>query len=142
MAKEKKVASKKATKKVTPITEAPTEAVAIVEDFLTREEQLMLEDASSSAHKATLAVQVEEGKVTNASLEKQILMSKHEKEVQEANQKIALAQNALNVKKIEAQQRAKRAGDIIISIKNKYGIQGDLQYDHVSGKISKPLSDI
>jgi hypothetical protein len=115
-------------KKTTKKTEkkAKIEAPAEVIPYLTREEQLSIEDATNATEKARLHLQIAEQVLTNKQLEKALF----ERNIKEA-------ENARLLRESEYRQRAKSAGQLVQSLKQKYGVDGDFQYDPTSGRIIK-----
>lgn len=94
--------------------------------FLTREEQLGLEEATNSTEKARLALSLAEQVQVNKSLEKQL-----------ADRAVIDARNNVVSKDSELKNRSKVAGERINYLREKYGITGNFQYDPTSGRIIK-----
>jgi predicted dinucleotide-binding enzyme len=125
---EKKKLSKKLTSKKEKVVEAKEEIVVDVnaDQFLTREEQLTLEDATSNSEKSRLALTIAEQVLVNKGLEKQL-----------ADRAVIDAKNNVVTKDNDMKNRAKVAGDHIKSLMLKYKVVGNFQYDPISGRIIK-----
>jgi hypothetical protein len=97
---------------------------ASTDQYLTREEQLNLEDSLNASAKARLELSLHEQVLVNKKLE---LLLK-DREVKDA-------QLLVNTKDSEYKNRTQNTGILINSLREKYGVAGNFQYDPVSGKI-------
>lgn len=112
------------------VTEIETQEEPVVDvnapQFLTREEQLGLEEATNNAEKARISLSLAEQVLVNKSLEKQL-----------ADRAVLDAKNNVISKDNELNNRTKSAGERISQLRNKYNIRGNFQYDPISGRIIK-----
>lgn len=118
----KKVSKK--TKKSEELPQAFETAPVKTEPYLTRDEQLALEDSTSNVEKARLSLSLAEQVTVNKGLELQL-----------ADRALKDAKMYQNQKEAEYGQRRKIAGELISKLKEKYGVKGDFAYDPLSGRI-------